>query len=195
MFALAAIFAVFLISSVSAYSIWEPKYESYRLGSTSNGNGAYSSTSTYEKTVVENEDRYGSDSKTTIRKTESESFVPSRTNSRYRYYDNDYNDRYYDNDYRYNDYRYDDGRYDRPRYIYTDSYGRTQFHDFDRDDFVVRDYDTYVRYDDNSWYPSTNWRFKETYRTSDYPHENDYGYDYYYKPRYDWHQQIFNWRY
>lgn len=170
--ALAALFTIFLVSSVSAYSIWEPKYETYRLGSASH-TGAYSSTSTYEKVVVENEDRFGSESTTTIKKTESETYVPTRTSSRNRYYNNNY--------------YYDDRDYDTPRFIYSDSYGRTQYYD--------TDYDTYVRYDNGEWYPSSNWRFKETYRVSDYPYENEYGYSYYYEPRYDWHLGVFNWRY
>jgi hypothetical protein len=44
-------------------------------------------------------------------------------------------------------------------------------------------------------YPSTNWRYKEVYHDYDYPNENSYGYDYYYEPRYDWHRQVYNWRY
>lgn len=175
----ASVLALFLVSSVSAYSVWEPQYEQYRLGANHYSNGAYSSVSTYEKTVVENEDRYGSDSVTTVKKTESETYTPIRTSSRYRYYDDEY-------DY-YND------RYDRPRYIYTDSYGRTKY--YDADDYEVRNYDTYIVYDDGNVYPSSNWRFKEVYHNYDYPNENDYGYDYYYEPRYDWHQSVFNWRY
>lgn len=156
-----AILSIFLVSTVSAYSIWEPKYESYRLGSSTHSGGAYSSTSTYEKTVVENEDRFGSDSVTTIKKTESESYAPTRSiDYTYRYNSDNYGKYYsdrYDSDYGY-------------RYIDSKGYGRTV-------------------------YPESNWRYKQVYHNYDYPNENDYGYDYYYAPRYDWHQEIYNWRY
>ncbi|HVY01318.1 MAG TPA: hypothetical protein VHA12_00960 [Candidatus Nanoarchaeia archaeon] len=165
------ILSIFLVSTVSAYSVWEPKYESYRLGSSTHSTGAYSSTSTYEKTTVENEDRFGSDKTTVVKKTESESYVPVR-NTEYRY------------SYDYSSGRYGD-RYD-VGYRYSDNsgFGRT----------YVNNQDTYF-YVDGKAYPSTNWRFKEVYHNYDYPNENDYGYDYYYSPRYDWHQDIYNWRY
>lgn len=158
------ILSILLVSTVSAASIWEPQYETYRLGG-SKYNSGYSSSSTYEKVKIENEDRFGSESSVTIRKTESETYTPARVSTRNRYYDYDR----YDHGYRYND-----------RY----GYGRT----------IVKNNDVFI-YNDGVAYPSTNWRYKEVYHDYDYPNENYYGYDYYYSPRYDWHRGIYNWRY
>ncbi len=154
--AFSLLFAFLLLSSVSAYTIWEPQYESYRLNTDGRSNGAYSSVSTYEKVVVENEDRFSSDKVTTIKKSEFETYIPTRTVEVKRVYDSEY---------------------DAPRYRYLDSSGR------------ARDYYR------NDYYPGSNWRYKESYKSIDYPNENSYGYDYYYAPRYDWHRGFYNWRY
>ena len=175
MLGIAAIFALFLVGSVSASSFWEPEYKTYVLGSShySNSYGSYSYESTYEKTVSESSDRYGSDSETTIKKTESEKYTPTRTESRY---SNKYN-RYYDD--RYDSYNY-------PRYLYTDSYGRTRYVDID---------EGYVIYTDGKYYPSTNFRFRGDYNQYNYQNENKAYGSYYYEPEYDWHLSIYNWRY
>ena len=50
------------------------------------------------------------------------------------------------------------------------------------------DYGNYPVYD-------SNYRFEDTYDSKYYSQNNSYTNPYYYSPRYDWHLDIYNWRY
>lgn len=78
-------------------------------------------------------------------------------------------------------FQYDDNDYPNSvnnYYVCKDTSGRCYYYD----------YDYYG-------YPYSNWRYKQAYDPAKYPNENEYGYHYYYEPRYDWHRQIYNWDY
>jgi hypothetical protein len=165
--------ALFAVSCASASIFDTYDYHTYVIG---HGDVSWGYTNTesssYEKVTTETNTPWGSQARTAVKRTNTESFQPNYPYTpAFSSYDGS---RYYNNDYR-----------DSCYYTYDGCWNNNH------DVLTARYYDPYE--DPRTIYPS-NWRYKTAYYYDDYGND-EYGYDYYYSPRYDWHAQVYNWNY